>query len=113
MPCWRCCCAADVLKQQGHFYDVNTLAFSPDGQIIATGGDDGKVKLWNTNTGFCFVTFSSHTAPVNVSLSLALAGLSRSLLSFASPQHVEFSASGTVVFSSSLDGTVRAHDLVR
>ena len=32
-----------VLKQQGHFYDMNVMAYSPDGQYIATGGDDGKV----------------------------------------------------------------------
>lgn len=81
-----------VLKQQGHFFDLNTLAYSPDGQLIATGGDDGKVKLWNTQSGFCFVTFADHTSPV---------------------QRVEFSATGTVVFSCSLDGTVRAYDLVR
>ena len=34
-----------ILKQQGHFYDINTLSYSPDGQTIATGGDDGKVGL--------------------------------------------------------------------
>ncbi len=33
----------DVLKQQGHFHDLNTLAYSADGSMIATGGDDGKV----------------------------------------------------------------------
>ncbi len=32
-----------VLKQQGHFYDMNALAYSPDGQLVATGGDDSKV----------------------------------------------------------------------
>ena len=32
-----------VLKQQGHFFDVNTLAYSPDGQLVVTGGGDGKV----------------------------------------------------------------------
>ncbi len=32
-----------VLKQQGHFYDMNALAYSPDGQLVATGGDDCKV----------------------------------------------------------------------
>ena len=54
----------DVLKQQGHFHDLNTLTFSSDGALIATGGDDGKVKLWNTASGFCFVTFHEHAAPV-------------------------------------------------
>jgi periodic tryptophan protein 2 len=33
-----------VLKQQGHFFDVNALAYSPDGQLFVTGGDDGKVR---------------------------------------------------------------------
>lgn len=33
-----------MLKQQGHFYDMNCLSYSPDGQVIATGGDDGKVR---------------------------------------------------------------------
>lgn len=32
-----------VLKQQGHFNSMVTLAYSPDGQYIVTGGDDGKV----------------------------------------------------------------------
>jgi len=33
------------MRQQGHHYDMNVLAYSPDGQTIATGGDDGKVTL--------------------------------------------------------------------
>ena len=41
----------DVLKQQGHFFDMNVVAYSPDGRLLATGGDDGKVKLWNTSSG--------------------------------------------------------------
>jgi periodic tryptophan protein 2 len=32
-----------ILKQQGHSTDMNVLAYSPDGQTIASGGDDGKV----------------------------------------------------------------------
>jgi periodic tryptophan protein 2 len=81
-----------VLKQQGHYYDMNTLAFSSDGQNIATGGEDGKVKVWNATSGFCFVTFPEHTAGVST---------------------VEFAKGGQVLFSASLDGTVRAYDLVR
>lgn len=33
-----------VFKQQGHFNNMASLAFSPDGQYIVTGGDDGKVS---------------------------------------------------------------------
>lgn len=81
-----------ILKQQGHFFDMNTLAYAPDGQTIATGGDDGKVKVWTVHSGFCFVTFGEHTAPV---------------------MDVAFAKQGSVLFSASLDGTVRAFDLVR
>lgn len=81
-----------VLKQQGHYFDMNTLSYAPDGQNVATGGDDGKVKVWNTTSGFCFVTFSEHSAAVSA---------------------VDFAKQGQVLFSASLDGTVRAFDLIR
>lgn len=29
-----------ILKQQGHYLDVNCLAYSPDSQLLATGADD-------------------------------------------------------------------------
>lgn len=81
-----------VFKQQGHFNNMNSLAYSPDGQYLATGGDDGKVKVWNTNSGLCFVTFTEHSSGVT---------------------EVAFTSSGFVVVSASLDGTVRAFDLHR
>ncbi|XP_043928437.1 periodic tryptophan protein 2 homolog [Protopterus annectens] len=81
-----------VLKQQGHFNNMASLAYSPDGQYIVTGGDDGKVKVWSTSSGFCFVTFTEHTSSVTA---------------------VTFTASGHVIVSASLDGTVRAFDLHR
>lgn len=81
-----------ILKQQGHYFDMNTLSYAPDGQTIATGGDDGKVKVWSTYTGFCFVTFTEHSAPVS---------------------DVAFAKQGSVLFTASLDGTVRAYDLIR
>lgn len=87
---WEWQSESQVLKQQGHFFDVNAISFSPDGQLIATGGDDGKVKIWNSTTGFCFVTFAEHTGPVSA---------------------VEFSATGTVVFSASYDGTLHLFSL--
>ena len=39
-----------VLKQQGHYYDVSTVAFSPDGTYLATGADDSKVRYQTTTT---------------------------------------------------------------
>lgn len=34
-----------ILKQQGHYFDVNCIAYSPDSQLLATGADDNKVKV--------------------------------------------------------------------
>lgn len=34
-----------VVKQQGHYFDVNCVAYSPDSQLVATGADDNKVKV--------------------------------------------------------------------
>ncbi|EGC29042.1 hypothetical protein DICPUDRAFT_159422 [Dictyostelium purpureum] len=83
-----------ILKQQGHSYNMNCVAYSPDGQTIATGGEDGKVKIWNTTSGYCFITFSDHEGPVT---------------------SVKYSpiASQNVVFSAGVDGTIRAFDLIR
>lgn len=54
-----CVCAfIDVLKQQGHSLDVTCIAYSPDGSVFATGGDDGRIKVWDARSGQCFVTFS-------------------------------------------------------
>ncbi|EDN69616.1 WD-40 repeat protein [Beggiatoa sp. PS] len=35
----------------GHSGDVNAVAFSPNGRIIASGSNDNTVKLWEVNTG--------------------------------------------------------------
>lgn len=53
-----------VLKQQGHFFDLNCIAYSPDGAYLATGGDDGKVKCWTTKNALCFTTFNDHQGSI-------------------------------------------------
>eukprot|EP01125_Pyxidicula_operculata_P013684 TRINITY_DN4548_c0_g1_i1.p1 TRINITY_DN4548_c0_g1~~TRINITY_DN4548_c0_g1_i1.p1 ORF type:complete len:872 (+),score=155.80 TRINITY_DN4548_c0_g1_i1:28-2643(+) len=81
-----------IIKQTGHAFGMKCLAYGPQGRYIATGGEDGKLKIWKTDDGFCFVTFKDHTGPIT---------------------GVEFTAKKQVVLSSSLDGTVRAFDLIR
>ncbi|KAF2801740.1 WD40 repeat-like protein [Mytilinidion resinicola] len=81
-----------ILKQQGHYDSMNSIAYSPDGQKIITTADDGKIKVWDVNSGFCIVTFTEHTSGVTA---------------------CEFAKRGNVLFTSSLDGSVRAWDLIR
>jgi len=34
-----------ITKQQGHFNNMTAFEYSPDSRFIATGGQDGKVRL--------------------------------------------------------------------
>ena len=43
---------------------VATLAFSPDGQILASAGYDHNVTLWDVGSGRPVRSLSGHTAPV-------------------------------------------------
>ncbi|XP_018569437.1 periodic tryptophan protein 2 homolog [Anoplophora glabripennis] len=81
-----------VMKQQGHSNNMSCVSYSTDGQLLATGGEDGKVKLWNVHSGFCFVTFNEHSNSVTA---------------------ITFSGNKKFVVSASLDGTVRAYDVLR
>lgn len=81
-----------ILKQQGHFDAMNALCYSPDGSRVVTASDDGKLKVWDINSGFCLTTFTEHTGAVSA---------------------VAFAKKGQVMFSASMDGTVRAWDLIR
>ena len=68
----------------------STLAFSPDGKLLACGSNDSTVKLWNSDTGELFATFTGHLSTVN---------------------SLSFSPDGNTLASGSADGTVRFWDI--
>ena len=73
-----------------HHYWVYSVAFSPDGNMLASGGDNGIFKLWDVATGASTATLSGHTGHV---------------------RSVAFSPDGGIVASVSRDQTVRLWDV--
>jgi WD40 repeat protein len=37
-------------EQRAHSYDINSVAFSPDGATIVSGSDDKTIKVWDAGT---------------------------------------------------------------
>ena len=42
---------ASVLSFRAHEFDINDVAFSADGSLVASTGDDGALRLWDPATG--------------------------------------------------------------
>jgi WD40 repeat protein len=45
----------------GHSNSVISVAYSPDGQTLASGSSDKTIKLWNVNTGKLLQTLTGHS----------------------------------------------------
>lgn len=75
---------------------VRTIAYSPDGQLVASGtwdsGFGGTTRVFDVNTGEEVYRFFGHTTPLTA---------------------VEFSPDGSQIFSAAWDGNIRVWDLSR
>jgi WD40 repeat protein len=70
----------------GHQAKVLCVAFSPDGNLIASGSVDNTLRLWQVNPGKLLRTMLGHPFPVLT---------------------VEFTPNGTVLATGSTDGVIR------
>ncbi|MEH1948207.1 MAG: NB-ARC domain-containing protein [Nostoc sp.] len=83
---WSVANIKHIITCNGHTAWVQSLRFSPDGDILASGSNDQTVKLWNVKTGQCLLTLRGHTSWV---------------------QSLGFSPDGGILASGSNDQTVK------
>ncbi len=50
-----------VYTLEGHAADVNSVAFSPDGSLLASGSSDGRGRLWRTDDGSLLHILEAHS----------------------------------------------------
>ena len=85
IPTWTC-----VRTLKAHLSSINSMAFSPDGQILASGSADRTVKLWNLDSNVPLCTLSGHSSLIDA---------------------VVFSPDGRLLASGSWDHTIKLWDI--
>jgi WD40 repeat protein len=83
---------ADGSSLDSHQGFVNSVQFSPDGNILASGGADRRIRLWNIQTGRIIYTFDGHQEAITA---------------------MQFLPNGKILVSVGIDRTIRFWDLER
>ncbi|KAL4921278.1 WD40-repeat-containing domain protein [Aspergillus aurantiobrunneus] len=83
---------AESAEEQGHTKSILSVAVSPSGRFVATGGEDNKLVIWDSATLTPMQTFSQHRDSVS--------GL-------AFTRHISTMSSGEQLFSGSFDRTIK------
>ena len=94
----------ELAIQTGHSANINAVAVSPNGRIIASGGVDQSVKLWDVESGLELRTLRGHSTAVQT---LAFSPDGRLLASGATDAAIHFweVSSGRIV------RTLQGHEL--
>ncbi|MFI5460795.1 MAG: protein kinase [Isosphaerales bacterium] len=62
---WDARTGREIRILKGHTMVVKSVAYSPDGQRLASASQDGTVKVWDSATGQEILTLKGHTQGVN------------------------------------------------
>lgn len=74
----------------GHTGPIHTVAVSPNGRLMASGGEDQSIIIWDLGSGKKLKSMTGHTGFIYT---------------------VSFNSDSTVLVSGGADGTVRAWDV--